>query len=149
MKIKRKGAYCYETFFDAGVGAELGWHKNHSALVVKRAAEAQMVHGVPVEKFIMEHRNPWDFMLSVKVQRSMRLYHGDTQVQNTSRYYISTCGAPLLKIMPPLKGKTEEREIGVEKGWNVTLVNDATLFDWNTINWIYYINEAKKLCLTR
>ena len=145
--VKRKGAYCYETFFDAGVSAELGWHKNHSALVVKRAAEAKMLHGTPVATFIRQHRNPFDFMLSVKVPRNMRLTWGGDRIQNTSRYYVSTDGKPLVKIMPPLKGKTEERHGSVEAGWNVSIVNDAALFNWHNVNWLYYINEAEKLCV--
>ncbi len=145
-KLKRIGAYAYQTYFDDPHTRERQWHQDHSMLVVRKAAEAQMVHGVPVETFIMHHRDPFDFMLSVKVPRSSRLMHGDAQVQNTSRYYISTDGAHLTKIMPGLKGGAE-RHMSVESGWTTTLVNDAQKFRWDNINWLYYINEARKLVI--
>jgi hypothetical protein len=145
-KIKRIGAYAYQTYFDDPHTRERQWHQDHSALVVRKAAEAHMVHGVPVETFIMEHRDAFDFMLSVKVPRSSRLTHGDVQVQNTSRYYISTDGAHLSKIMPGLKGGAE-RHMSVESGWTTTLVNNAAAFRWDNVNWLYYINEAKKLVI--
>ena len=106
-----------------------------------------MVHGVPVEDFIMNHREPFDFQLSVKVPRSSRLLHGDTRVQNTSRYYISTDGHSLTKVMPALAGKSEERPMSVQSGWTVTLTNDMADFRWENVNWLYYINEARKLVI--
>lgn len=144
--IKRIGAYAYQTYFDDPHTRERQWHQDHSALVVRKAAEAQMVRGVSVEDFIMAHRDPFDFMLSVKVPRSSRLIHGQAQVQNTSRYYISTDGAHLTKIMPGLKGGAE-RHMSVESGWTTTLCNDAAAFRWDNVNWLYYINEAKKLVI--
>jgi hypothetical protein len=116
-------------------------------LVVRKAAEAQMVHGVPVEQFIDAHRDPFDFMLSVKVPRNGGLYHGEERIQNTTRYYVSTDGAGLVKTLPPLKGKTEPRRFDVQKGWTTTVVNDARRFDWSTVNWYFYHSEARKLLI--
>lgn len=144
--IKRIGAYAYETPLENPTTRELGWHKDHSNRVSIMAAEAQMVHGVPVEDFIMKHRDPFDFMLSVKVPRSSRLMHGDARVQNTSRYYVSTDGAHLTKFMPGLKDGPE-REFAVQKGWTTTLTNDARAFRWDNVNWLYYVNEARKLVI--
>lgn len=144
--IKRIGAYAYVTPLEDPTTRELGWHKDHSNRVSIMAAEAQMVHGVPVDEFIRGHRDPFDFMLSVKVPRSSRLMHGDERAQNTSRYYVSTDGAQLTKFMPGLKGGPE-REFAVQKGWTTTLANDARAFRWNNVNWLYYINEAKKLVI--
>lgn len=144
--IKRIGAYAYETPLENPTTRELGWHKDHSNRVSIMAAEAQMVHGVSVEDFIMKHRDPFDFMLSVKVPRSSRLMHGDARVQNTSRYYVSTDGAHLTKFMPGLKDGPE-REFAVQKGWTTTLTNDARAFRWDNVNWLYYVNEARKLVI--
>ena len=146
--VKRIGAYAYETPLDNPYTRERGWHQDHSMLVVRKAAEAQMVHGVPVREFIQAHRDPFDFMLSVKVPRSSRLEttNGDV-IQNTTRYYVSTDGHGLVKVMPPLKGKTAERRIGVQQGWTVTVTNDATAFRWDNVNWLYYITEAEKLVI--
>jgi len=146
-KIKRIGAYAYLTPLDDPYTRERGWHQDHSMLVVRKAAEASLVHGTPIEEFIMSHRDPFDFMLAAKVPRSSRLLCGEAQIQNTSRYYVSTDGSPLTKIMPPLKGKTDERYFAVRKGWNVTITNDVADFRWDNINWLFYIEEARKLLI--
>ena len=140
----------------------------------------------------MNHRDIHDFQLSVKVPRSSRLEWGDEVVQNTTRYYVSTSGKGLAKVMPPLakqfrgdkalisrqeydllhaaavkdvmKGMTNwnsvnisewdkwkdrmERRIGVQKGWTVTITNDISHFKWGDVNWLFYIEEAKKLIVT-
>lgn len=90
-KVKRKGAYEYQ----------LGWHQNHSALVVPKAAEAALVHGADIREFIANHTDAMDFMLRTKVPRSSTLEWGGERVQNIVRYYISTDGKPLEKVMPP------------------------------------------------
>lgn len=149
--VKRIGAYGYVTPLEDPYTRERQWHKDHSALVVPKAAEAKLVHGVDIAEFIMNHRNPFDFMLSVKVPRSSRLEVVDDQgvskvVQNTTRYYVSTVGGAFVKVMPPLARNPDiERKIGVEKGWTVKDVNNADDFDWSTVNWLYYIEAAKKL----
>lgn len=144
--VKRIGAYAYVTPLTDPFTRELGWHKDHSMRVVAMAAEAQMVRGIPVAEFIMGHTDPFDFMLSVKVPRSSRLEASGTQVQNTSRYYVSTRGVYLRKIMPGLKGGPE-RSFDIQKGWTVQLTNDVADFDWSTVNYLYYIEEARKLLI--
>lgn len=96
MKVKRKGAYEYVR----------QWHQDASALVVPRAAEAALIHGIPVEHYIMMHSNPFDFMSRAKAPRGSKLMHGDTQVANTVRYYVAHNGAPLVKVSPPPAGCT-------------------------------------------
>ena len=148
--VKRIGAYGYVTPLEDPYTRERGWHKDHSNLLAPKAAEARLVHGQDIADFVMNHRDPFDFMLSVKVPRSSHLEERwpdgrVVRVQNTCRYYVSTQGCALTKVMPPLKGKPNSRAIGIEKGWTVKVVNDASLFDWNDVNWLYYIEEAKKL----
>lgn len=145
--IKRIGAYAYKTFHDDPYTRERQWHQNHSMLVVRKAAEANMVHGVPIMDFLTNHTNPYDFVCSIKVPRSSRLDYGGSAVQNTTRYYVSTDGAALTKFMPPLKGKIKERAIGINQGWNVTIVNDLSHFKFDNINWLYYLEETEKLIL--
>lgn len=91
--LKRKGAYEYK----------LGWHQNHSALVVPKAAEAALVHGVDVRTFIEDALldDHMDFMLRAKVPRSSYLEWGGERVANIVRYYVSTDGDMLEKVMPP------------------------------------------------
>lgn len=141
-KLKNKGAYEYK---------DLGWHKNHSALVIPMAAEHQLLGRGSAEDFIRSHDNKWDFMLRTKVPRSSRLVLVDElgneeQLQNICRYYPSTVGGKLIKIMPPLPGKEEagERRLSIDAEWNVVPCNDISKFAWD-INYNYYITEAMKL----
>jgi len=139
--VKRIGTYAYESALENPFTRELVWHKDQSMRVVAMAAEAQLVRGIPVEQFIMGHRDPFDFMLSIKVPRTSRLMHGDVQTQNVCRYYVSTDGYQMTKIMPP------DRHFEVQKGWTVTLANSTDNFRWENVNWLFYIMEARKLLI--
>jgi hypothetical protein len=70
--VKRIGAYAHETQRENPATREVKWSKDHSALVVQKAAEAEMIHGVPVREFIMNHPDPFDFMLRSKVSGKTR-----------------------------------------------------------------------------
>lgn len=90
-KVKRKGRYEYD----------LQWHQNHSSIVVAMAAEAALVRGEDIREFITNHNDIFDFFLRTKVPRSSILEWGGEKVSNIVRYYISTDGKPLEKVMPP------------------------------------------------
>ena len=114
-KVKLKGAYLIKR----------GWHQDQSALIIPMAAEAVMVRGEDLETFIRGHTDPFDFMCRAKVPRNSMLMMGDRQVQNTTRYYVSTDGQPLVKVSPPVEGAIEgqyKRKNGVSerdyKGWH-------------------------------
>jgi hypothetical protein len=92
VKIKRVGAFEYE----------LDWWQNHSALVIAKAAEARVLFDQDIESFVINHKDKFDFFLRTKVPRSSKLFWGDVQIQNVSRYYVSNEGERLLKIMPPI-----------------------------------------------
>lgn len=140
-KVKRKGVYQYEG---------LGWHQDHSAMVVAKAAEAQMLHGVGVRTFVHNHDDIYDFMLRAKVPRSSRLVlvkdDTDHPLQNTCRYYMSRNGGRLVKIMPPIDEGGELRRISIAAEYNVKACNDITAFDGD-IDVRYYIDEALKLVI--
>jgi DNA polymerase elongation subunit (family B) len=135
--VKRKGRYEYD----------LEWHQNASALVVAKVAEKVLVEGVSVMDTLMNWSDRMDFFLRVKVPRTSHLLWGDERVQNTCRYYVSTGGQALTKVMPPLPKKPDHwRRIGVESGWTVCVCNDiadALL----PINYAYYVEEIEKLTL--
>lgn len=140
-KAKLKGAYEYEMIH----------HKDNSARVVKMAVEAFLVKGIPLEEFITKHENKLDFMLRTKVPRSSRLISIDNEgieyeEQNITRFYVSNSedARSLVKVMPPAEGKTEDRRIGICVGKKVKVCNNLVDFD-NSIDYDYYIEEAKKL----
>jgi hypothetical protein len=144
-KIKAKGAYSFKRT----------WNQDHSALVVPQAVQAYLLDGYPIKPFIESHDDTFDFFKLCKVKREYRLELRDEnpltditsslQLQNVTRYCITNEGGRLVKIMPPLEGKTDERETSIEKGFYVTPCN---VVDENTqlyINFDYYIEEALKL----
>lgn len=102
--LKRIGAYAYVTAKEKPGTRELPWHKDWSARVVAKAAEAALVRGVSIRDFITSHTDVYDFLLRTKVPRSNILEWGGDKVANTIRYYISTDGDTLEKVAPA-KGK--------------------------------------------
>ena len=107
-KPKLKGAYWtpdplhyHESIAESQPPA---WHKNFSNVVSVRAAVDNMLNGTDIETFIRCCRNPYDFMCSVKVRGGDKLLWGDKPQQKNTRFYISTNGCYLRKIMPS-KGK--------------------------------------------
>lgn len=147
-KVKLKGAY---------VSDELGWHQNHSAKVIQMAAVSEMLEGIPVEEFIRNHKNKYDFLLRTKVPRSSSLVlltqiddegleFEENKLQNICRYYPCKKGGKLVKVMPPLEGSTEFRRIGIDVDWNVSVCNNIEDFKWN-VDYDYYVSEALKLVI--
>lgn len=140
-EVKRKGAYEYDK----------EWHQDSSASIIAKAAERHLVWGEDIEQTIRTWPDKMDFMIRAKVPRSSKLIYVDDegrqrQVENIVRYYISTEGGTLLKVMPPLKGKTENRWFDVQKNCKVCVCNDIT-HAVLPIEYDYYIREAEKLCL--
>ena len=138
---KRKGAYEWD----------MEWHQNHGALVVAKVAEKVLVDGAPIRETVEQWPHIMDFMLRTKVPRSsyLAIEHDGvaSQLQNITRYIIAKNGGHLFKWMPPLKGKTEWRKIGVESGWSVRPCNNICDADDVEIDYDYYIQEVEKLVL--
>ena len=63
--VKRKGA----AFIYKVVPGELELHKNFSMLIVPKALEAYFVNNIPVEEFIRNHTELYDFFKSRTEQR--------------------------------------------------------------------------------
>ena len=124
-KVKRKGAY--ESALP-GDRNPLGWHQDCSALIVPKAAEAAIVHGYDVETWIRDQTDEFDFMLRAKVPRASHLMHGDVEVQSTTRYYVSTDGAPLCKVSPP----ADDMPVGQFK--RASKVGLREYLEWHRIN---------------
>lgn len=143
-KVKLKGAYEFADY------DKLGWHKNHSALVIPMAVKAHLVDGIDYEEFILLHENKFDFMCRTKVPRSSKLVlvmpdGEEIDQQNICRYYPSKQGGNLIKIMPPLEDGGEWRRLGIDVEWSVKTCNDIREFNRSDLNFEYYLSEAKKL----
>lgn len=100
-KLKRIGAYAYETAEENPGTRELPYHKDWSHRVVAKAAEAALVYNKNIKEFIYNYKDHHDFFLRTKIPRTSILKWGNEQVSNIVRYYISTEGKPLTKVMPP------------------------------------------------
>lgn len=109
-KIKRIGAYGHQRPDENPGTREAMWHKDPSALVVPKAAEAALFKGVSVREFITNHRDPFDFMLRARAKGSdqINLNYPEFDVrikqQKITRYFVSRTGAEIIKVAPP-KGK--------------------------------------------
>lgn len=152
-KLKNKGAYVHLSAHGnkPDPNRVLGWHQNHSAMIVAKAAEAALVDGKDIETFIREHDRLYDFMLRTKKPTGKGahiVWHKDGKdhkAQNVTRYLVTVDGGSLVKILPPLKGKTENRRIGIDVGWLTTMCNDLDNMPAFEIDYGYYVKEAKKL----
>jgi hypothetical protein len=140
-KVKLKGAYVYE----------LEHHKDQSCIVVQKAVAEHLATGIDIAEYITNHKDKFDFMLRTKVPKSMTLVLVDdsgneTIQQNVSRYYVSNGegSGSLIKIMPPVANKVEDRRAGICVGNKVKICNNVLDFSWD-IDYSYYIAEAKKL----
>lgn len=146
---KRKGAYEWQagTMYDNGYN---GWNQDASFVVVPRVAEMALVNGVNIRETVMNWSEPMDFMLRIKVPKSGFLQWGDIQVQNTTRYCVTTDGKTLTKWLPPLAKDPEKwRAFEQEKGWKVQVCNRVTpdMLGRLKLNYDYYIQEVEKLVM--
>lgn len=142
-KVKLKGFYEYNDY------TKHGWYKNHSAMVIAKAVEAELLHGIDHEEFIRLHEDKFDFFLRTKVNRSSNLVlvvdGEDIKQQNICRYYPSKSGGKLVKLMLPLVEGGEVRRLGIDTDYNVSTCNNVDDFKWSDLDYSYYINEAEKL----
>lgn len=108
-QCKRIGAYGYETAKENPATREIQWHRDHSMLVVKKAAEAALIHGTDPYDFILNHKDGFDFLLKIKVKRDSKLVltneaGADIPIQSVTRYYIAKSGYTMSRLSPPPKG---------------------------------------------
>ncbi len=126
-------------------------HKNQSMRVVQKAVQAFLTHGTSVEDFVRNHDDKYDFMSRVKLPKAYNLVSVDddgieTKEQNVSRYYVSTSekAKTLIKVMPPLKGKEEDRRNNIEVGRKTIVCNNINDYI-GEIDYDYYVEQASKL----
>lgn len=151
--VKTKGDFMYDF--------EL--HKNKSRRVVPLALKEYFQNNTPIEKFIKQHTNIFDFCCAVRAKSDASLYLRDIitgeeeKQQKTVRYYISNSNTFLIKRMKPLARKVKTyqldifggiddgtRENQVEAGFYIDVLNKYEDKTWN-INYNYYIKKANDI----
>lgn len=136
--LKQKGAFWYPRNFpeDISNAQPPAWHKDLGGQIIIMAAVAHMVEGVDIEKYIYAHRDPFDFMLRAKCDRSSELWIGDRKQQRMLRYYISLNGSALRKISPPTgEPGTFKRRSGItDLEWSRRPTDGAWSADHHTKN---------------
>lgn len=113
-KMKRKGDYDHE-MLSGSIGGQKAHNRDFSALVVPKAVEAAFVRDEDPADFIEHHSDAYDFLIKMRTKDGGRLVggHSGRMYGKLARYYIATDGEPLVKVMRPLAGKTEDRRIGI------------------------------------
>lgn len=155
-KVKTKGDFM--TDFEL--------HKNKSARIVPIALQEYYSMGIDVTTTITNHSNIYDFCLGVKGDKGNKYVHlnaktlDEQQLQKNNRYYMSTNGKHLIKIMKPLANKKPSNQLDifgviddgtrkheVESGWLSTVFNRYVKKDMKDyhIDYSYYIGRAMKI----
>lgn len=131
-------------------------HQNCSQRIVAIALQEYFVNNIPVEKTIKECTDIYDFCCFAKKRGESRFearYSDKTEsLGKVVRYYVSTTGCTIMKVMPPLpkkilEGKLDEREITIQKNVLCTIFNkyiEKPIEDY-LIDCSYYISECNKV----
>ncbi len=137
-KIKLKGDFL----------TEVNVTKGYFAPVIAKAIQAYYVDGKSVSDFIYEHRDIYDFCISMKVGRQFKTMltgiedgvQVDTVLQRNNRYYVSTKNTIIRK-----KHVETGKYTSILKGLAVAIFNDyfrvEEFVDYD-INYKWYISKA-------
>lgn len=137
-------------------------HKDPSARIVPLAIELYVVHKIPIEETINNHKNMWDFLIRTKFKKGFRgEYRGYRQGKKVvipaqkriARYFISNSGYTFIKLKVETDSEGKEKIISkshLRKGWqcfDADIVENENAFDYD-INRQHYIEEAYKIINT-
>jgi hypothetical protein len=138
-------------------------HKNKSNRVVALALSEYFQNKIKPEHFIKNHKNIYDFCLSVKGDKESKFFLLNTKtnekryLQKTNRFYISNSTNILVKELQPLENKIPTNQIDIfgevddgtrytriEVGYNVNLFNTYINkeFEDYDINYNYYVEKC-------
>ena len=136
--LKQKGAFWWPRVFpdDISNAQPPAWHKDLGGQIIVMAAVEHMTKGADIERFIYSHRDPFDFMLRAKVDRSSELWIGDQKQQRLCRYYMATNGGAMKKVSPPTgEPGTFKRKNGIsDLEWSRRPVDGSWLESVHTKN---------------
>lgn len=146
-KVKSKG--CFE-IVPMQNGA-IAYNKDWSMRVVPKALHAYYLENIPIEEFITNHTEIYDFCIGFRAETGWKIWKEyidndkciREEQQRTIRYYISKKGCVLIKI-----NDEDKREIQLNAGRVSTIFNkyveknDIKEYD---IDYSFYILEANKI----
>jgi len=153
-KVKRKGAaFAYSMNPE---DKELDYHRNPSALVVPKALEQYFINNVPIEKYVKECKDIYDFCLGVKVKRDFNLQQytikdgqlvTDTLHQQVVRYYVSHSNCSLKKKYKQGAKKYGQKPTEIQKGWNMTYFNQYEEKDFEAyrVDYRFYLERIRDI----
>jgi DNA polymerase elongation subunit (family B) len=139
-KIKEKGTF--ETKKD--------WHKDNSYMVVPLAVRDYFVYGKPIENTLREHKNILDFCGRYKASPNWHVEYAYLDGLKERRLNFGK----IYRFIPVHKGGTslklnvDGREHHLCEGSMTVPYNQITDFDWNNINYPFFVNECQKLIQT-
>ena len=143
--VKPKG--CFE-IVPTQNGA-VAYNKNWSMRVVPKALHAYYFDDLPVEEFIRNHDNIYDFGIGFRARKDWNIWATwidnaqkvREKQQRTLRYFMSKSGVTLTKE------NIDGRVISLEAGKTATIFNRAyeIPMDKYNIDYNYYIKEANKI----
>ena len=139
-KIKEKGAF--ETKKD--------WHKDNSYMVVPLAVRNYFVYDKPIEETLREHKNILDFCGRYKAGKGWHVEYAYLDGLQEKRLQFGK----IYRYIPVLKGGTslklnlDGREHHLCEGSMTVPYNQIVDFDWNNINYSFFVNECQKLIQT-
>ena len=124
------------------------FHKDNSMKIVPIALKNYFINGISIEDTIKNHKNIYDFCLRLKVNSTSNAYSitvkdSDvitTQLNRTTRYYISNIGSGLTVYYNGSKEVTR-----INKGFVCTIFNNYVEKENYDINYKFYIAEAYKI----
>lgn len=147
--IKEKGLFITKVILGKGLTPK----------IIPKAIQAYFLNNIPVSKFIREHTNIKDFLMSEKTGKQWYVEYKGKEQQRTNRFYASTNGDRLFKYQIASTDTFDETtNEDVKKGEKfritnmltaspVTLLNkfDNKPIEERHINYNYYIQECIKI----
>lgn len=144
-KVKRKGLFKLD--FNEQGKREIPLGDSCNALIIPKALNNYFVKGIPIEETI---NNPekynctiFDYLYSMKIDKSYEVYHNNIKQQNLNRFYIGGKTSPYLYK----KKKDKTTMENVLKGFGVELYNNhlEKPFKEYGVNTQYYISKVREI----
>ena len=133
--VKEKGDFLTEVVLGKG----------YDKPIISKALKAYFIEGIPIEQFIRNHTNIYDFCMMQKVGGKFDTMWNGVKQQKTNRFYVSSSPNKPYLIK---KDRETGKEISVLSSFGVELFNkyyEVNDFSEYKIHYGYYISETKKI----